>query len=179
MMIVDKCKCIENLIEKYREYIHCSDVCLKWDAALKIDVTKVPMKFDDAEAFFSMCIGQTIYVDYVVEPLPDAETAMYDLCDNIGMPEFLQHFAVSEVMDNLDKYPNCAMFINCLCDEINVTPTTCLIFYSPKINASFVEAQKSEFLSQSILEGAINELFEISQALIEDRLEKKEPEFVN
>ena len=178
-MVIDKCKCIENLIEKYREYTHCRDICLRWDDALSIEVSKVPMKFNDADAFFAMCMGQTIYVDYVVEPLTDAETAMYGLCDSLEMPEFLQGPVVSEVLDNLDKYPNCAAFINCLCDEMNTTPTTCLIFYSPKINASFVEVQEAEFPSQLTCDAAIDEVFEISKALMEDRLEKKKPELVS
>lgn len=178
-MIIDKCKCIENLIEKYREYTHCRDICLRWDDALSIEVSKVPMKFNDADAFFAMCMGQTIYVDYVVEPLPDAETVMYDLCDNLEIPEFLEGFVVTEVIDNFDKYPNCAALINCLCDEINTTQTTCLIFYSPKINASFVEVQEAEFPNQLTCDGAVDEIFEISGALMEGRLEKKKPELVS
>lgn len=160
-MVINKCKCIENLIGKYREYTHCRDICLRWDDALKIDVTRIPMKFDDADAFFAMCMGQTIYVDYQVEPIPDATTVLYDLCDSVRMPEFIQDEVVSTIINNLDKYSNCQAFVNCLCDKMNTKPVTSLVFYSPKLNASYVEVEFPEFPNQLTCDEAIAEVLQV------------------
>jgi hypothetical protein len=178
-MVIDKCKCIENLIEKYREYTHCRDICLRWDNSLNIDVTRVPMKFDDADAFFAMCMGQTIYVDYQVEPLPDATDVLYDLCNSVGMPEFIQDEVVSTIVDNLDKYSNCRAFVNCLCDEMNTQHATSLVFYSPKLNATYVEVEFPEFPNQLTCDGAVEEVLQVLEDLENGLDIEKEPTLVS